>query len=90
MEIHVIGHPRIAHGITFNVSRSGMLAHLDRVVEVGDECTVQFPSPSSEPGQTAKGCVVGMRQGAGVTMAAFMFETPVELDRLLEVLRNRD
>ena len=73
------------HGITFNLSRSGMLAHLDGVVATGAECSIQFPSSGSEPGQMVKGRAVRFQQGAGVTMAGFKFETLLELGPLLEV-----
>ena len=83
VEVHMDGNTGTVHGITFNLSRSGMVAHLDAVVASGDGCTIQFPSLGSEPGQMLKGRAVRSRQGAGVTMAAFKFETLLELEPLL-------
>ena len=85
VEIRVNGRPRAAHGITFNLGRSGMLAHLDGVIAPGTECSIQFPSSGSEPGQMVKGRAFRFQQGAGVTMAAFKFDTLLELGPLLEV-----
>ena len=56
--------------------RSGSELPLNR--ETCPECGHQYPVPSI-PGQTIKGLVTGVREGAAITMVVFEFEILLEI-----------
>lgn len=61
-------------GSTVNLSRGGVLANVDHPIEVGEQCTIRFPKPSSRLDSVMVGRVVRSRSTAAGNLVALQFD----------------
>ena len=70
----------VAHGVTVNISQSGMLARIDQRVVEGADCSVHFLAAKEKLSPDVKqGKVHRVRVLRGGYEVAVEFETPLEI-----------